>query len=72
MECMAKGETEDLMKKEVISDWFSFQMFLHTSLYGCHDILHLVLKFDALYVWNGQPGGSDHIIYNLESSCEHC
>jgi len=47
MECMTKGETEDLMKKEVIADWFCFRMFLHTSLYGCHDILHLVLKFDA-------------------------
>jgi len=43
---MAKGETEDLVKKEVISDWFSFRMFLHTSLYGCHYILRLVLKFE--------------------------
>jgi hypothetical protein len=28
-------------------------------LYGCHDSLHLVLKFDAHMSVSGQPGRSD-------------
>jgi hypothetical protein len=44
---MAKGETEDLKKKEVIFDNFAiFHMFLCTFVYGAR-ILHLLLKFQA-------------------------
>ena len=44
---MAKGETEDLKKKEVMFDNFAiFHMFLGTFLYGAIS-LHLMFKFQA-------------------------
>jgi len=44
---MAKGETEDLKKKEVIFDSFAiFHMFQCTFLYGAIS-LHLMLKFQT-------------------------
>jgi hypothetical protein len=35
IECVAEGETEDLVKEEVVFGWFAFFcMSLYTSLYG--------------------------------------
>jgi hypothetical protein len=40
---MAEGETEDLVKKEVIFDCFTS---VHILVW-CHDNIHLILKFQA-------------------------
>jgi hypothetical protein len=41
---MAEGETEDVVKKWVIFDCFTF---FCVSLYTCRDSLHLAFKFQA-------------------------
>jgi hypothetical protein len=66
-----KGETEDLVKKEMISDWFPFQMFLHTCMGAmtfsvlCLNLMHVCLKWSTWKKWS-------HHLQSGVLSWEHC